>query len=207
MTKPLPDASYILEPNENLAWRLMGTHLTSAWLETLAYIMGLDCGYSATLPSSLFVPKARENDVGVEELSIGDAIRWTGLPGDGWKLDQLRPVSMWPHPQVPDIIFEFPDSQELAIDTVCMFQAVFPIHLRAIPVCGMPLPAALVERDRWGALLCEASGTGKSTMRTRIFDNSCRLAQALPIFLLRTSPSSPFWEDVEKSFPRDPQGH
>jgi SynChlorMet cassette protein ScmC len=308
MMEPRPARSYLLRLNEHLAWCLIGTDLTCAWLEKLARILGLERGYSSTLPGLLFVPRADEADGRGDEPPLGDMAARTGLPEGGWKVDRLRPVRMWTHPEARDIVFELPDSREPVLDAVSMFHAVFPIYRNATHIGGMPLHAALVERHGRAALLCGASGTGKSTccrrfpqewnvladdetlvlpgrsgsylahpfptwsdywlegtgrtrkveravplasllflehsetpglvpmgqgeaaarinrsalqiyersglhlerplharMRVRVFDNSCRLARSLPAFMLRTSLSSPFWEDVEKTFPELPE--
>jgi len=54
--------------------------------------------------------------------------------------------------------------------------------------------ARQVSERFWGGL----DGEEKKKLGLRLFDNACRLAKAVPAFILRASANGKFWEEIEK---------
>jgi SynChlorMet cassette protein ScmC len=83
-------------------------------------------------------------------------------------MDNLIALRVWAHPAVPDIVCELSDTRDHDLAMLTMGQALFPIYQAAIGRGGVPLHAALLDRDGKGILIAGPGGKGKSTC--------CRLA-------------------------------
>ncbi len=168
MQKTCGDNSYILHLNDGLAWRLVASNGTSAWLNQLASIMTLRPGKSDGL-RKISIVKCGE---GIGRCQTANPLpllpKPSALPHSGWKMHDLLALRIWSNPDVPDMVCELLDIGHHDPAILAMQQAVFPFYRAAIDQGGTPLHAALVEHDGKGILIAASGGRGKSTCCRRV---------------------------------------
>lgn len=163
MQEPYCDSSYILDLDDELAWRLIGNGGTSTWLHQLASMMTLMPGKSEQPRKLRFVLLTDRDCCSQGTNALPPLPRLSNLPHDGWRMDNLWTLRVWSHPEVPDIVCGLLDTKNHDVTILTMGQALFPIYQAAIERGGGPFHAALLERDGKGILIAGAGGKGKTT--------------------------------------------
>ena len=159
---------YLLRLGNDQGWEFVATEGAGPWVESLASIMELKVCEPNGCPKLFFV----RTESGMDWWQ-GPSLRFPrsmarDLPRKGWMAYDLRPLQLWAHPDVPDVICEIGDEGNHEMNIIRMWQSLFPVYNRAMDYGGLPLHAALVERNGTGVLLAAPGGTGKSTCCRRI---------------------------------------
>jgi SynChlorMet cassette protein ScmC len=92
------------------------------------------------------------------------------LPSNGWNASDLLYLRVWSHREVPDVICELGPQEGEKESFLSMRMALQPVYQRTQDLGGLPLHAALVERNGFGVLLAARGGIGKSTCCRRLQD-------------------------------------
>jgi SynChlorMet cassette protein ScmC len=130
--------------------------------------MQLPYSESDGYPRLIFMRKSLERDWWRDPVSRLTRTIAEDLPEKGWTAHDLRSLQLWAHDEVPDVICEMGDEEDHDLDIVRMWLALAPVYSKTLEAGGLPLHAALVERDGTAVLLLAPGGTGKSTCCRRI---------------------------------------
>jgi len=149
-------------------WHLIATEEVVAWVEKLAFIMELKQCAPNGYPKLIFVlgqtdPKNRGQSISGLDPNIQE-----NLPKSGWKERKFPAIKIWNHHSVPDMICEVGHEKVYELDILRMYMALYPVFEMVQYSGGLPLHAALVERDGMGMLLSASGDTGKSTCCGRL---------------------------------------
>ena len=149
-------------------WHIVATEGAASWVERLAGIMELrECG-SNGYPRILFVGRhVVENNHRERVSDLHPQLR-RRLPANGWEPQDLVWLQVWSHRAVPDIICAVGFHEGKKHEILQMRMALQPIYQRIQDLGGLPLHAALVERNGFGILLAAQGGTGKTTCCRRL---------------------------------------
>jgi SynChlorMet cassette protein ScmC len=90
------------------------------------------------------------------------------FPRSGCKIHDFRLLRLWSHDDVPDVICEIRGEDNHEQDIIRMWCSLHPIYQSCQESGGLPLHAALIERDGEGILLAGHGGAGKSTCCQRL---------------------------------------
>jgi len=168
---------YTLTLGNSQRWLLTAEDGQHQWLQKFASILCLTSSGTKTHPKLIFTCRNMRNE-------------------DGWEGQALSALQFWSHPKTEDIICEIqqdagkepeimriwhaqqakkttccpciPPSWNALWDILRMRQSLRPIYHRALVSGGLPLHAALIEKDGQGILLAAAGNTGKTTCYQRI---------------------------------------
>ena len=158
--------SYCLELADSQGWHIIATKEASLWVEKLASIMGLKTGKANKYRKLIIIRRNGCLD-GDMMANIREDLKLP-LPINGWISHDLRVIRFMYHSNVQDIIYMIGEEEGWEIELIRMEQALLPIYQRTIDYGGLPLHAALVEKDGRGVLLGGSGGAGKSTCCSRI---------------------------------------
>jgi len=90
------------------------------------------------------------------------------LPETGWSQQDFIEVWCWRHHDVADIICDIGDEDSPEVEFSKMRFLLFLIYQQVQETGGLPLHAALLERNGRGVVISAPGGTGKSTCCLRI---------------------------------------
>ncbi len=159
---------YLLRLADGQGWEIVAAQGVEPWVEKLASIMRLSTCAPNGCPKLVFMRKSLNRDWWRDPVSRLTQSVAGDLPEKGWIAQDLRSLQLWVHENAPDVICEMGDEQDHDLEIVRMWLALSPIYDRTLQSGGLPLHAALVERNGTGILLAAPGGTGKSTCCRRI---------------------------------------
>jgi len=141
----------------------------SEWLcEYLAGLAELDAASQNPCETIALVTGDSEPlfaDVLKKAQKLSDRIR---LPREGWVKNNHKMPKVWSQPGVPFAIASTLSRRDRIMDVLQAQQALYPVITGEIAAAGLPVHAALVEREGEGMLIAAKGGTGKSTCCRRI---------------------------------------
>jgi len=162
------NAHYSIKLADGQKWQLVAFDGIKEWVEKFASIMELESCISDEYHKMIFARgESCEEGYRDQLRELGSDIK-KGLPLSGWKSHSLGALKVWRHQDIPDVICEIGFEQSHQLDIVRMLLSVAPIYEHAQNSGGLPLHAALVEREGIGILLAGRGGTGKTTCCHRI---------------------------------------
>jgi SynChlorMet cassette protein ScmC len=162
------DEGYQLKLANGQGWHLRACEKLRPWAEKLASIMELSKSESDEFQKLIFVKKNPAIEAKIKSLSWINHYLQQDLPSRGWKAHDLFVLRLWSHNEVPDLICELGDEDGYNLRILRMRSSLYPIYRRAQSSGGLPLHAALIERNGIGVLLAASNETGKSTCCRRL---------------------------------------
>jgi SynChlorMet cassette protein ScmC len=139
------------------------------WLcEGLARIAGLSPSPVGGGTTAAFVWNGGERGPAPCTAAASGLIGADALPASGWTSNRNNIVEFWSHPGLPCVIGGIRGRHDRMIDVLQMQQTLYPVVRGAIGAGGLPVHAALVERDGRGVLIAAKGNTGKTTCCQRI---------------------------------------
>ena len=159
---------YLLRLGNGQGWEFVAAEGVEPWVEKLASIMELRNCEPNGYPKLVFTRKRLGIDWWPDPVSRLTRNISGNLPDRGWEAHDLRSLQLWSHRDVPDVICEMGDEEDRDLNIIRMWLSLSPVYNRALESGGLPLHAALVERNGTGVLLAAPGGTGKSTCCRRI---------------------------------------
>jgi SynChlorMet cassette protein ScmC len=145
------------------SWALVASLEAKPWLEKLASIMKLKRGESVYKNKLIFVRSYPRSLA-----SISDVLENEITSDNGWKRDFIGSLSIFSRAGDADLICDLGDEGDENLEYNKMWQALYPIYLHAVASGGLPLHAALVEREGKSYAIAAPGGIGKSTCSRRI---------------------------------------
>jgi SynChlorMet cassette protein ScmC len=152
---------YHIQLDDKACWNMQTTSvMLQPWLEKLATIMGLD-------------DAAVKN--GTKHISfINSDYSRSGHPylleepNNGWSRHDLSSLFVWDHDGIPGVICKIKPFDSPDLETIAMWDALYPIYRESISRGGLPFHAGLVELAGRGVILAGPGDTGKSTCCSRL---------------------------------------
>ncbi len=141
--------SFRLELSKGQSWTILAEPPVQAWAERLADILELQEGKIDDSSRLIFRKRTDEE---------------SAMPGN-WESLHLESITLRSCTAAADVICEVPSEHP---DLMGIWESVYPIYNRAQRDGGLPVHAALVEKDGRGVLLAGVSSSGKSTCCRRI---------------------------------------
>jgi SynChlorMet cassette protein ScmC len=164
MRHHLSNRIYTVRLANGRKWAILPSSATAEWAGELARLMGLS-------------EKGDRADTLLRLERIGPApggelrpwwIPPAGYPENGWHVRISPGLELWRHPEVKESIAVLRDDRERATVAMQMRYALYPLYEETVLCGGLPLHAALLEKQGRGILLAGRSGVGKSTASRRI---------------------------------------
>lgn len=162
------DEGYRLILANNQGWHLSATEELRPWAERLASILKLNTSESDGFQKLIFAKRKPAKEPKIKSLSWQNQYLHQDLPSRGWKVHDLFVLRLWSHNEVPDLICELGDEDSYDLTILRMRSSLYPIYQRSQSSGGLPLHAALIERNGIGVLLAASNETGKSTCCRRL---------------------------------------
>jgi SynChlorMet cassette protein ScmC len=153
--------SYMIKLAGGLSWGLTASHSASGWLQRIADLLYLERGPWNCEQRVIFTIK--EN---VE--TNGDVFPKDAILEKGWKELSLPPVLVHYKDDESLAIFELGKKDAKLVEPIWLMLFSSYIYGRAEKRCGLPLHAALLEKDNRGFAIIAPSGLGKSTCSRRV---------------------------------------
>jgi len=151
-------------------WQLAAPQSREDFLDRMAALMGLfPCGPD-DYPKIFFTP-FNPNEEDSRELLIDANYRQpVRVPLNGWKPLVFPSITLWQHPEIPDIIAQFQGEVSVEDEYLRMYLALFPVYRQVIATGGINFHSGLIVREGRAVLVAGAGGAGKSTLCRRIPD-------------------------------------
>jgi SynChlorMet cassette protein ScmC len=159
---------YSLKLANGQGWYIIATERLKKWIEKFATILQLKTNESKGYPTLFLLEGESNQHISIEPIFELEHNMLKNLPRDGWSFCDFKLLCVWLHRDVPDIICEIKGELNHEMDIIRMWYALHPIYQRCQESGGLPLHAALVERDGEGILLAGRGGAGKSTCCWRL---------------------------------------
>jgi SynChlorMet cassette protein ScmC len=168
--KPMLDheMGYGMRLANGQGWHIMATGGVGPWVKKLARIMELKTSDRNGSPRLIFMRGGKDKAGGDAPVGLLDRNLLKSLPNRGWKACKLIAVQIWSHRDVPDVICDIGHGENYVQEIIKMLQILNPIFQKAKRAGGLPLHAALAERNGMGFLLAGPGDTGKSTCCHRL---------------------------------------
>lgn len=138
-------------------WQFKSTSETSEWLDKLYAIMELDECIEVDGHKIIFLKNISEEFDIIKSLSLNEV-----------RLFNTGPLRIYQCQKASHTICEIGDIDLPEVELFKMAQSLFPVYKRALYQGGLPLHAALIEKEGIGIAIAAPGGTGKSTCARRI---------------------------------------
>ncbi|MCX5834370.1 MAG: SynChlorMet cassette protein ScmC [Deltaproteobacteria bacterium] len=153
-----------LELADGQKWNIIAVESAKDFLGKMASVLHLKrCEKEAGL--NLIIVR---NGGRADAPEINPTFPCESLPKTGWSQQDFIEVRCWRHHDVADIICDIGDEDSPEIEFSKMRFLLFLIYQQVQHNGGLPLHAALVERNGRGVVISAPGGTGKSTCCLRI---------------------------------------
>jgi SynChlorMet cassette protein ScmC len=163
MMAPESCKTYTICLADGQSWDIAASLEAKPWLEKLALIMELKSCEPRGKKKLVFVRNNLQTMATASKASPHKC-----APGNGWKVNSIGPLRMLSHPGSSNSICDLGDQGDEELEYNKMWQALYPLYLHSLTYGGLPLHAALVERDGKSYAIAAPGGTGKSTCARRI---------------------------------------
>lgn len=141
-------------------WQLISTPETDEWVDKLRTIMGLDEAMGVDGHKVIFLKSITNEGISNQGNIIGDL--------NGIHILCAGPLNIYRCQDTSDMICEIGSADPPWVEIFKMAQSVLPVYTRVLSRGGLPLHAALIERNGTGVAIAAPGGTGKSTCARRI---------------------------------------
>ncbi len=138
-------------------WQFVSTYETSEWLEKLCAIMELNESIGRDGHKIKFIKNISNEYNIIKSLNLNGIHMWN-----------TGPLRIYKCQSVSHMICEIGNIDFPEVELFKMAQSVFPVYMRGLYQGGLPLHAALIEREGMGIAIAAPGGTGKSTCAHRI---------------------------------------
>ncbi len=155
---------YGMNLGNGLAWSLMATKDTDAWLREFSSILELRSGIHESFPVCRFVRAKRGFDRPRAAGNLPAAGVSQELVRAGWTYCDLISIRVWSHPYSQEVMCELGGPGDRTREILMMRDALFVVHRQLVRCGGLPLHAALVEKSGMGLAIAGPGGMGKSTL-------------------------------------------
>jgi len=159
---------YGLQLADGQEWNIIAAGRTKQWVEKLTRIMELRSQPMNGSPKLIFTSE-RSSEIDGNDPTTGlDPDLRMSIPDHDWLLLDFHLLKLWVHSDVPDMIYEIDHEGEHELTTVRMWFALLPVYERIMRTGGIPLHAALIEKDGQGFILSGSGSSGKTTCCNRL---------------------------------------
>jgi SynChlorMet cassette protein ScmC len=159
---------YCLRLGNGQGWHVIADKDSRTWVEKFTSVLGLSSCKPNRYPKIIFTLINLEENIlkkTIEKINLDLGIR---LPENGWKAKKLQLIRIWTSSDTSDVICGVTPQSSYKYDISMIWQALFPIYIRALESGGIPIHSALVERNGKAFLLAGQGGAGKSTCSRRL---------------------------------------
>jgi SynChlorMet cassette protein ScmC len=153
---------YCLSLSDGKKWWLTGDADILPWLDRLASITRLE---KNCFDGGSRIHFCRMSDPSAQ-LSESNPLSF--ILESGWTMWDHKSLRIWFHDSTSDVICEVDNSRGHDFEILNMWNALQPVYVGSICSGGLPLHAALIEREDTAVLLAAPGGTGKSTCCCRL---------------------------------------
>lgn len=138
-------------------WQLISTSETNEWLDKLCATMELNEYFGVDGNKILFLKNISDKSNIIKSLNL-----------NGIRLLNSGPLRIYKCQNASHMICELGNMGSPEVELFKWVQSVFPLYNKALYQGGLPLHAALIEREGIGIAISAPGGTGKSTCTRRI---------------------------------------
>ena len=143
-------------------WQFISTSETVEWLEKLCIVTGLDeaTGLEEESHKVIFIKDFNNERVSNEINTVRNS--------NGIRMLNTGPLRIYKCQNASHMICEIGDTDLPEVELFKMAQSILPMYMKVLSQGGLPLHAALIERNGTGIAIAAPGGTGKSTCARRI---------------------------------------
>ncbi|MDP8205476.1 MAG: SynChlorMet cassette protein ScmC [Candidatus Electryonea clarkiae] len=162
------DALFRLELSDRNGWTVCASKAAYTWTHRFSQILELpNCKNNYRAPYLVFLKNDKQChvDLNFAELAFPDnEIR----EQSDWEHYDYYGMRIYHNTETLDIIYDIGYESNTTENIYNMWAAVHPIYRHAVKSNGIPLHAALAERNGIGILFAAPGGTGKTTTLNRL---------------------------------------
>ncbi len=147
--------SYRMELVNSQSWEMVAGCSAISWLDEIARIMELDRGSKPGSSKMIFVKKDLESVEG-------------SIAREECEEQEIGLVHIRSNKDRSFSVCELEERNFKSVDFIRMMQFLYYIYSQVQRSGGIPMHAALIERDGYGVVIAAPSGTGKSTCSRRV---------------------------------------
>jgi SynChlorMet cassette protein ScmC len=162
------DVGFNIKLANGQGWYLVATEGISSWVKHLASIMQLNTCKPNGYPKLIFIKRESVKGRLGELTCVVRQNIMKDIPISDWKAYNLGSLQLWSHHDMPDVICEIGPGEGHELDIIRMYLSLHPIYQRVQSTGGLPIHAALIERNGIGVLFSAPGNTGKSTCCRRL---------------------------------------
>jgi SynChlorMet cassette protein ScmC len=138
-------------------WQFISTSETTEWLDKLCATMELDEYIGTEGNNIIFLKNISDESIIIKSLNL-----------NGIQLLNNGPLRIYRCQNTSHMICELGNMDSPEVELYKMAQSMLPVYNRVLYQGGLPLHAALIEREGIGIAISAPGGTGKSTCARRI---------------------------------------
>lgn len=159
---------YPVHLSSSRSWRLESSRGTERWVERFASFLGISAGGDVSSPAIVIVASPAGAGRDMRHSPKCGPAPLDAFPRQRRRKHWLPGLDIYWQPGSQDALCVLRDATGPDCELEQMRYALYPILDGAVRDGGLPLHAALIERDGRGVLIAAASGTGKSTCCRRL---------------------------------------
>ena len=159
---------YRLQLTDDQGWCITSDRGTSGWLDEFASILRLERSSPETGLPFLYVHQGNNAKLQPSRDVVEATPNTRRDSTADWRPLHLHSLVVWSNAAHRDIICQIARESTCKGRILSMWNCLLPIYMRAIDAGGIPMHAALIEKNNTGALLVAPGGTGKSTSCRRL---------------------------------------
>lgn len=154
---PTVDNNFGIKFANGEIWQLISTSETHEWLDKLCTIMELDRYTRVDSHKIIFLKNISDKSNLIKSLNLNE-----------FHLLNTGPLRLYRYQNASHFICEIGNNNFPEIELLKMAQSILPLYMTVLYQGGLPLHAALIERNGTGIAIAAPGGTGKSTCARRI---------------------------------------
>jgi SynChlorMet cassette protein ScmC len=163
----IDEIGHLMRLGDGQRWHIWACEDLRHWVEKLASIMQLEISKPNGYPKLIFIRKQPANNNVFKPLCRQEENLERELFRSGWRARDIEEMQLWSRSDAKSVICAIVSGDE-NLEVLMMRHSLFPIYQRTQDSGGLPLHAALVERNGKGILLSAPANTGKSTCCRRL---------------------------------------
>ena len=160
--------TYAVHLSSGRRWRYRPFRGTERWVERFSTFLGIDAGENISSPTITIMPSPDGAGQDIQPKPGPDRVPPDGISRQRLLKRWLPGMNLYWQPGSQDILCVLRSAAGPDSELEQMRYALYPILEGAVRDGGLPLHAALIERDGAGILIAAASGVGKSTCCHRL---------------------------------------
>ena len=168
MPDQLEHSCFGLQLANSQSWNIFFNHDTSEWITEFAEILSLKKRPPGSGIPSIYFYQSSRTILNTSNNSVKKPVNRDYLSDENWSNLDFGSLIIRSRDHYQEVVCEIVRELSFKERIINMWNSLLPIYQRVIDSGGIPLHAALIEKDGAGVLLAAPGGSGKSTCCRRL---------------------------------------